>query len=351
MPAAPYASPCGRRARSPRSRPRCQAGPAASMSPCAKAIARRRDLRADVHLGRQRRAAAPAPCSGGRSRSRPRSHQNSHSAQPMRPAVSASSCASAHSIAADMLARSRGRSARATPPGSAPRYSSDAPLGEREEELRVGAAGLERLGLVEQRAGVLRDRLEHAVAQPPGARRGRDDERLLDQPLEHAEHVVAAVGADRLRGLEREAAGEDREPAEQPLLLPGGAGRSSSRASPASSAGARGRSRAPPRDIASSSRASRASGSSTRARAAASSRASGIPASRRQMAATAAALAPVSAKPARPTAPARGTARRPARPRRPPARRRRRGAAPAAATGYSVSPRTPQRRAARRPGP
>jgi hypothetical protein len=48
-------------------------------------------------------------------------------------------------------------------------------------------------------------------------------QRLGDQPREHVEHLVgarSAPAADGLGRLEAEAAGEDRQPPEQPLLRP-----------------------------------------------------------------------------------------------------------------------------------
>jgi hypothetical protein len=68
----------------------------------------------------------------------------------------------------------------------------------------VGLAGeLELLGRV------LADRLEHRVALVVEA-----EQALVDEPLEH----VQLGGADLLRGRQRAAAGEDREPPEQLLL-------------------------------------------------------------------------------------------------------------------------------------
>ena len=93
-------------------------------------------------------------------------------------------------------------------------------LGEPEEEVEVPAAnGVALTRLDESFARVLADGLEQAVA---AALVVDLHERLVDQPgdqLEHRVRVDQIVGAHGLGRLEREAAGEHREPAQHRALL------------------------------------------------------------------------------------------------------------------------------------
>ena len=116
-------------------------------------------------------------------------------------------------------------------------------------------------------------------------------QRLVDQPRQQIEHreLVARRRRRPRRGLERPAAGEHRQPPQQPLLAPERAGRSSTRSPPAASAGAAARSGCRRSAAGSGRPAGRESARPTAActRAAASSIASGMPSSRRQISATA----------------------------------------------------------------
>ena len=68
--------------------------------------------------------------------------------------------------------------------------------------------------LLEAGRCVLVNRLEHSQARPARCPVG-DQEAVLAEPLEGAEHVLQALAADGLGRLYRPPADEDREPAEQ----------------------------------------------------------------------------------------------------------------------------------------
>jgi hypothetical protein len=95
------------------------------------------------------------------------------------------------------------------------------PLGQRQVPVAVPIAHrLDLAGLGQPLPAILPHRLEQPVARLVAARLGLH-QRLGDQLEEQLEHVVRdhlAAGGDGLGGLEREAAGEDRQPApERPL--------------------------------------------------------------------------------------------------------------------------------------
>jgi hypothetical protein len=93
-------------------------------------------------------------------------------------------------------------------------------LGEREAPIEVAQAdGVALGGRLEPLGGVLAHGVQQAEALAVG-----DDERLLEQPGEQSDDPPAGdrtVGADLLGRLEREAAGEDREPTVKDALLGG----------------------------------------------------------------------------------------------------------------------------------
>ena len=97
----------------------------------------------------------------------------------------------------------------------------------------------------------LADRLQHPEARLAGpARSLRPQQALVDQRRDAVEDVEAEArpraAADRLGRLQREAAGEDGQPAEERLLVGGRAGRGSRRWRRASSAAGRAGRAAPP---------------------------------------------------------------------------------------------------------
>src|SRR3712207_3250851 len=71
-------------------------------------------------------------------------------------------------------------------------------------------------GLRQQIDGVLADRLEHDEARLDTSPRLVADQAVVEQRRERYQDVEA-FAADRLGGLEREAAAEDGDPSEQPL--------------------------------------------------------------------------------------------------------------------------------------
>ena len=122
------------------------------------------------------------------------------------------------------------------------------------------------------------------------------DERLVHEPRQELQDLVpfdAVTGRDILRGLDRPAADEHRQPSQQLALRAPKAGRNSSPRWPRACAGGRPTVRLPPvsRRKRSSAATLICSTDRTLTRAAASSIASGMPSSRRQTSATAAALA------------------------------------------------------------
>ena len=170
------------------------------------------------------------------------------------------------------------------------------PLGKRQEVLRVAAALSRR---ARRRRSVARARTRapsrawRSVARRRRARSWRT--RLWSTSAASASRRGAA---DRFGGIQRAAAREHRQPGEQRPLTAARAARSSSRWWRAASAGAPGESRAPAvsRSRRCSSRASIVAGSSSFARAAASSSASGSPSTRRRCRRWRRALPSVSAK-------------------------------------------------------
>ena len=92
-------------------------------------------------------------------------------------------------------------------------------LGQSTEVVRVPVVQpLDLLGLPEPLRRVLPDRLQHAVARL--APKVRCDQRLLDQSGQDREHRTV-VSRDLFGGGQAEPTGEDREPTQQPLLVPG----------------------------------------------------------------------------------------------------------------------------------
>ena len=99
------------------------------------------------------------------------------------------------------------------------------PLGQR--QVVGGVPVARRLGLAarlgQALGGVLAHRLQQPVAPRAGGALVHLHQRLVDQPRQQVEHRVrgeAVARADRLGGLQRPAAGEDRQPPQQrPLRL------------------------------------------------------------------------------------------------------------------------------------
>src|SRR5258705_3884721 len=97
-------------------------------------------------------------------------------------------------------------------------------MGESKIEEMAAVCGLQRLGLVggnQSFAGQLADRLKESVSRAKTCPLDLD-ERLVDDPAETVQHIRAGqplVRAHLLGRLQREAASEDREPAEHGLLV------------------------------------------------------------------------------------------------------------------------------------
>ena len=82
-----------------------------------------------------------------------------------------------------------------------------------------GGRLVERL-LVEARAGVLTDDLEHREAGG-GLVELRTQEAVVDEYAERVEQLALTNAAHALRGPDREGSDEDAEPAEDPACQPG----------------------------------------------------------------------------------------------------------------------------------
>ena len=175
--------------------------------------------------------------------------------------------------------------------GRRPSSAGSASLGQRQAPVaRAGRAPPPpRPPRASRSPGVLRAPSPAAGSAPPPSPLVRLHQRLVDQPRQQVEHVrrlEPVAGADRLGRLQRPAAGEDRQPAEQ-RPAPARSSRSWLQSSVARSVCWRGRRRPARRRSAAGSgrpagrRSARPTAPCTRA--AASSSASGMPSSRRQI--------------------------------------------------------------------
>ena len=189
---------------------------------------------------RSPQASSERECASSASAKRPRARHHPRSAAQKRRA-NGGSLRSAWSIAAARLAASGSSSLEPLALAAGLQVRSRL-FGEGEEVIAV--AGAQRLllaGLGQPLEPVLAHGLEQAVADLGVPLLG-DHQRLVDQRAEQVEHVLALdrlAGADLLGRLEREAAGEDGQAAQQRPLVGRRAARGSSRPRRAGSVSAR----------------------------------------------------------------------------------------------------------------